>query len=389
MSDINELINKMNPKKKPEDLNMNIGKTKEKFKPTIKEVEIDYYKILGVKPSNTALEIKRAYQEKLRKLNPNKIEQTPENKAKYALVREAGDVLTDPIQKKVYDMQKKMDESPKDFKSQQESFKNFIKLQEQSATDEDLAIAKLNFERGIQDLNRKHGYDSKQSDAYSKDEYDRRIEDMMLHRQQEEHEIEMENDNLFAGRKFVPSEFNKLFEQQKKNENKRKNKSGLATLGGDISAFNDFGGDTGMGTSIENYDSLYAEGDYNGYNDSYASISKGFINIKKNDDSDDSDDISLDSPDPEDDSSYDNHTKGNTQEQLAAAMERMMAERNDQDKQFEQFKQSDYGSAMDDKYGISSQMGFMIGNDKFGHQKTSKRNIKEETLRAYKQLTEK
>src|SRR5579872_2980837 len=122
MADISDLIGKMNPKRKPEDININSNssstkstkktqstekdKGKEKFKSTIKEVEIDYYKVLGIEPTATQIEIKRAYQAKLKKLHPDRVEQTKENKAKYKLLREAGDLLTNPHEKKAYDMQR-------------------------------------------------------------------------------------------------------------------------------------------------------------------------------------------------------------------------------------------------------------------------------------------
>src|SRR5579872_2827695 len=203
-SNIGDLINQMNPKRKPDEIDVNVSSNSsstktnsssnsssntkssgdEKFKSTIKETTFDYYKILGVEPTATQLEIKRAYQSNLKKLHPDRVKQTKDNKAKYKLVREAGDLLSDPYERKAYDMQRKMESSYKDHKSQKDSFKEFMKLQEQNMTDEDKSIAKLNFEKGLADFDRKHGYINKDSEtkAITKEEHDRRMEDLILQR---------------------------------------------------------------------------------------------------------------------------------------------------------------------------------------------------------------
>jgi curved DNA-binding protein CbpA len=359
------------------------------FKSTIKETEIDYYKILGVQSTATTLEIKRAYQSKLKKLHPDKVEQTPENKAKYKLIREAGDLLTNALERKAYDAQKKMEVTQKNHEARKDSFKEFLKLQEQGMTEENKSIAKLNFERTIADMDRKHGYNRKHEDRISEDECNRKIDDFKLHRSQEDLDIELEQQNIFKGRAYTSGEFNKFFDQRKKRDEKRKKKRGEITKHSenDISAFNDFEGGSG-GVGIDSYGSLYGEGTYDDYNDMYAGVGSGMIGLNGGGQSDD--DISIDSPD-ENEGSYDSHNKGRSKEELDSAYNKLLAERDDVDKKIESMKPTEYGSAIDDKYGISSQLGFMVGTDKFGHQKNikSKRNVKEETIKAYKQLTEK
>jgi curved DNA-binding protein CbpA len=384
MTDIGDLIGKMNPKRKPEEIDMNKkAQTEERFKSTVKEVEIDYYKVLGIESTSTPIEIKRAYQAKLKKLHPDRVEQTKENKAKYKLLREAGDLLTDPHERKAYDMQRKMESTQKDFENQKNSFKDFLKLQEQHMTDEDKTIAKLNFDRGLADMNRKHGYDKKDAEPINHDEYKRRLDDMQLFREQEDREIEINQENIFEGRQYNPSEFNKMFERKKRRDDKRKTHGGLTKYTDHISAFNDFDADSG-GVGVDQYDTLYSEGNFDGYNDAYAGIGTGIIgNTNGNSD----DEISIDSPDEDE---YNNHKKGVSKESLDAAMKKMQSERKEQNSSFKTMKHTEYGSAMDDQYGISNQLGFMVGTDRFGHQKNmKKRNIREETLKAYKELTEK
>lgn len=381
-SNIGDLIGQMNPKRNPDEIDVNKKSSEEKFKATVKEVAFDYYKVLGVESTASQIEIKRAYQSKLKKLHPDKVEQTKENKAKYKLLREAGDLLCDPHERKAYDMQRKMDATTKDFRSQKDSFKEFMKLQEQHMTDEDKAIAKLNFEQGLANMDRKHGYNKKDAEAITKEEHDRRMEDMKLQREQED--IELTQENLFKDRQFNPAEFNKMFEKKKRRDEKRKKTTGgLAKVDDGIAAFNDFDGGSG-GVGLDQYDNLYSEGTFADYNANYAGIGAGAIGA---DNGMSDDDISIDSPDEDE---YEGHKKGVSKESLDAAMKRMMAERNDQDGSFEKMKPTEYGSALDDRYGISKQFGFMVGTDKFGHQKNiKKRNIQEETLKAYKQLTEK
>lgn len=391
MSSVDELFNQMNPKRNPDELTENnIGQedsrqkqepVEDKFKSTIKEKGMDYYAILGVSKDTSSLEIKRAYQKKLKKFHPDKVAQTKENKLKFKLIREAGDTLTHSQKRKAYDAQRKLDATSHDFLSQRDNFKEFMKLQEQSMTDEDRAIAKLNFERGFVDLNKKHGYDEKNEDAMTKEEHDRRMEDLILQREQEG--LEINHENMFEGRQFNRVEFNKMFEKKKRRDSKRKKQGGLVKYNDGIAAFNDLEGGFG-GVSVDNYGGLYSEGKFDDFNENYAGIGSGMMGA---DDGASDDDLSIDSPD-ENDEGYDTHNQGISKESLDAAMKRMMAERDSQDDKFKTMVDADFGSAMDDKYGISNQFGFMVGTDKFGHQKIRKRDLKEDTLKAYKELTE-
>jgi len=387
---MNDLISQMNPKRSVNDIDINkkSEKKEEKLKSTVKETTFNYYKILGVEQTATQLEIKRAFQSKLKKLHPDKVAQDKDTKAKYKLVIEAGDVLTDPLQRKAYDMQLKTDETTKDYLSQKDSFKEFIKLQEQNINEDNKKIAKLSFERGLQELDKKHGYIDKETKALSKDEYKRKMEDLELQREQED--LELKPENMFKGKNFTQDEFNKLFMKQKQKSEKRSSKSktkdGIVKATNDLLAFNDYD-DTSGGVSLDKYDSLYSE-DKLEYGDNYSRVGAGMIGIDENDE-DEKDDISLDSPTDQED--QDQEDKGKSKVSLDDAMKKLMAERNQQDDVFKGYDTKDYGSAMDDKYGVSSQLGFLVGNNSLvgGHQKNFKKhNVKEETLKAYKELTE-
>ncbi len=393
MSSIGDLINQMNPKIDPEEFENKKSQEErfkktpkdDKIKSTIKETEFDYYKILGVEPTATKNEIKHAYQSKIKKLHPDKISQTKENIAKYKLVCEAKEILGDEYERNAYDLQRKMDLTSKDFLSQKESHKEFLKLQEQNMTEENKNIAKLNFDQKICEFDRKHGFDKSMIlDKILEHDYDRMVDDLDLQRRQETDELDLCQDNLFDKIKYTPQTFNDYFEKKKKRDVKRKNKCGNITkYDPGIAAFNDYDGESG-GINIDQYDNVYDNDKFNNFSNLYAGIGSGLIG---NDNGQSDDDVSIDSPD---ENEYDKHNKGVSKEDLDSALKKIMDERSGQNDLFENMQASDFGSALDDKFGISNQLGFMVGTDKFGHQKNiKKRDVKEETLKAYKQLTEK
>lgn len=406
-SKIEELLSHMNPKINPKDIDpddIDIDKSvkeknrdkepkhkedkEEKHKSTIKEVSFDYYKIIGVEPTATQIEIKRAYHDKLKKLHPDRVQQTKENIAKYKLLREAGDLLMNPAERKAYDMERKMEHKTKNFDEAKDAFKQFIKLQEQSATEEDKAIAKLNFEQGLANMDRKHGFNRKDLDHIpSKEETDRLAKDLVLQREQEDIDIETQQEDVFAGRSFNQSEFNKMFLKKQKRDEKRKKQSGALTKVSDgISAFNDFADESG-GVGIDNMGDVYADDKFTDYNANYAGLDAGMVGSGDGA----SDDISIDSPD-EDEFDADVHKKNvASKDDFEAAMRKMQSEREEHDRIFESFQEkNEYGSAIDDKYGISNQFGFMVGTDKWGNQKNNKkRTVEKEEMKAYKKLTQK
>jgi len=367
----------------------------ERFASTVERESIDYYKVLGVASDVDAKTIKRAYYKRLRKYQPDKIrdksdkEAVRKNKEKYKLIQEAYGVLNDEYRRKAYDTGKKFEGSrSKSFKTQKDSFKDFIKLQEQNMTDEDKKLAKLKFDMSKKELNARHGYDEQKEEAIDKQEFNRLMEDAVFQREQEA--LDIQHDNLFEGRQFSHKEFNRMFEKKKRREAKRNGgKGGIVPVGDDgIMAFND-GMDSNF-ASVDAYSDLYATGSYGGASDNFASVGAGMIGGENSD----SDEISIDSDDIED--TYDTHNKGVSRDAMDDMYQRALAEREMQDDKFEKMELDEYGSAMDDKFGISKNFGFMVGNDKFGHQigqkggKRSRRNKErvKAQYEAYKELTE-
>ena len=367
MSEINDLFKQKNP---------NRDDSYPKTESAITD-QMNFYAILGVKNDATKIEIKRAYQKKLKKFHPDKTEPTKENKLKYKLIREAGDTLSHAQKRKAYDSQFKMNTEKQNFTSQKKSFNDFIKLQKNSMTDEDRKIAKLNFDKSITQMNIEHGADIDMN-PLSNDEYNRKMEDLILQREQEEFEIT--HDNIFRNKKFNSYEFNNMFEN-KKQKDKNKESDSIVLFKEAVIAYN---GNTVDGTSLDNYSSLYACDKYNGHSDIYAGIDKSVLDIEDNSDSDiDSDNnsnVSIESPDETD---YKLEHKS-----LDTEIKNMISDRVSQDDKFTHMTNVDFGSAIDDEFGISKQFGFMVGNDRNGQQKSNKTKLTKSTIKIYKELTQ-
>tara|TARA_Y100000780_G_C13668533_1_gene411446 strand:+ start:781 stop:1857 length:1077 start_codon:yes stop_codon:yes gene_type:complete len=327
-----------------------------------KEISINYYKILGVNENAKMIDIKKAYKKKLRLYHPDKVEKTTDNKIKYKLIREAGEILTNERKRKAYDFHKDTADRDNDFFSQKDSFKDFIKLQESKMSEEDRKISKLRFEEEINKMNNKHGFNEKETKPIDINDYNQKLEDMLLSREQEE--IDFEHKDIFKGKSFDNNQFNKLFEKKKK-----------------------IGKNNGMMTKID---------DYTSFNDSELNNFSGidnnelYMNDNKNMDAgfiDNNSEISFESDDEE----YNMDDKI-TSSELDAMMKKMVEERNNEDDEFGNMGMDGYKSVMDDdKFNISSQLGFMVGNSTAmkgdqNFQKSRKKNKK--TIKAYKELME-
>lgn len=386
--DIKDLLNQMKPgsgNKKPSEKRTNNNDDIKDLQKQIKADGLNYYAILGIKKDATDIEIKRAYNKKLKYYHPDKAEPTKENKIKYNLVREAGKILLDKNRRKAFDLERKVKTEQKGFLSQRDDFKEFIKLQEAAVTEESKKMAKLQFEASKRDLDAKRGFKEEDRDPISVEDSNRMLDDLMLQRDQEELDVH-HNDvfNLGGGGTFNPESFNKMFEKAKKRENRKTGRDSLVKYEeiGAINDDNNFGAAGGDG----NYDELFGSGNFNAFNEDYAGFGAGLVGNIEDDGSDLS---SIDSDDIED--TYDTHTHGRAD--IEKMMQREMAERKSQNKDFKDLSKMDYKSAMDDKFGASHGVGFMVGFNKYvgGDQvrrRDKKNNMDSEKIKAYKALLE-
>lgn len=67
------------------------------------DTAVDYYSILGIKPSASVEDIKRAYRQMVFRYHPDRNPENSEAAAKFNQVRDAYSVLSDVLKRRVYD----------------------------------------------------------------------------------------------------------------------------------------------------------------------------------------------------------------------------------------------------------------------------------------------
>ena len=359
-----ELFNKM--KEKQSMANKISDKTsdekeykKEKKSADIKKIEkngFDYYKILGIDKDASISDIQKRYRKLLAKYHPDKYKDLPDKEKKskelqYQLVQTAGKILTDDDTRKMYDLEQKTIKN-QDFKHQKNTFNDFIKMQEAGINEETKQRAQLEFTSEISKLNKLRGFDpEKMKDKLTKIDLDRETENLIARRDTDL--IEVSHRNLFEGRTFNPSEFNKIFEKDKKKQEKKlkkKQDSGeLTKLDENFTAFNDNG--------LQNYVSLDID-----YSDPFAED-----NFKENTlfgrlkEQYSVSDVSSDDEEYKD--NYKSHNLDRDSKSTEDIYSRMMRDREMFDNDLKDTKTAGYKDVMEDQFGISRQFGKMLGRD--------------------------
>jgi curved DNA-binding protein CbpA len=354
------------------------GNKNEKSINKVEKFGFDYYKILDVDRDTSIEDIKKKSRKLLAKFHPDKFKNLSEKerqmKAKqFQLVQEAGKILSDPSTKKLYDLEQKTIKS-KDFQNQKNSFEDFIKLQESGVTEENKMKAQLDFETESKKLNKIRGFDpSKLDDKIDRTLLSKQIDDLKARRDMDF--IEISQKNIFEGRSFNPSEFNKFFEKNKKkrdkNDKRKQEKGELVKFGEDFTAFNDNG--------LNNFISI--DTDYSNPFGSDNFRENSMFGKMKNDDFNASDISSVDS---DYDDSYDTHNKNRDTKNTDDILARMLKERDMLDSKLKNTETADYKTVMEDQFGISKQFGKMIGKDITNKQKTQK--IDSDMIKMYNKL---
>ena len=343
-SDDNDLFEKMKGGKS------NISHKVEKF-------GFDYYKILDVDKDTTTADIKKKYRKLLAKYHPDKYKNLSEKEKQmkekqFQLIQMAGKILSDEDTRKIYDLEQKTIKS-KNFQSQKNSFEEFIKLQQSGLSEEGKARSQLDFETESKKLNKMMGFDpEKIKEKIDKTTLDKEILDLKARRDMEA--IELSQKNLFEGRSFNPSEFNKIFEKNKKKEEKKEKKKQekgeLVKFGEDFTAFNDNGIENFIAID-SNYSSLFGSDNFR-ENNLYGKV-------KKEEDFNVSD--LSDMSDLSDTDNYKNHNTDRDTKKTNNRLKNIMKEREILDNSLKSME--NYKDVMEDQFGISRQFGKMIGRD--------------------------
>lgn len=321
----------------------------------IKKMGYDYYKILGIAPTTDISEIKRKYRHKIADYHPDKLRFLSDSKKKikgeqFQLIRLAGEVLTNPEKKKIYDLQSKTLKS-KDFLNQKSSFDDFLELQKTELTEDKKRVAELEFKKNKEKMNLIRGFNPADLDVkYDSNTSKKLFQDLQAQRDMEEFELAQKN--LFGGRTFNPSEFNKMFEKNKKKEDKKvkvkQSKGEMIKFDDTFTAFND----TGVGNFIsvnDDYGELFGKDDFR------ASSKFSKTKLENNDD-----DISISSISDDDiEDNYNNHKVKITDDEIR----KFTDIRNKETTKFDKLNLSEFKSVLDDQFGISKEFGTIIGND--------------------------
>lgn len=354
------------------------GNKNEKSINKVEKFGFDYYKILNVDRDTSIEDIKKKSRKLLAKYHPDKYKDLPEKerqmKAKqFQLVQEAGKILSDANAKKIYDLEQKTIKS-KDFQNQKNTFEEFIKLQESGMTEENKKKAQLDFESESKKLNKLRNFDpSKLDDKIDRTTLSKQIDDLKARRDIDF--IELSQKNMFEGRSFNPSEFNKLFEKnkkkQEKNEKRKQEKGEVVKFGENFTAFNDNG--------LENFISI--DTDYSNPFGSDNFKENNMFGKMRNDDFNASD---LSSVDSDYDDAYDTHNKNKDTKNTDDMLSKMLRDREMFDTNLKSTETAGYKSVMEDQFGISRQFGKMIGNDVTQKHKTQK--IDSDMIKIYNRM---
>ena len=318
----------------------------------IKKFGFDFYKILGVDKNTDITEIKSISRKLLAKYHPDNFinlsnEQRKQKEQQFQLIQMAQKTLTDVSAKKYYDLQQQTIKE-KDFFTQKQSFEDFIKQQESEDTPESRARAQLDFIKLSDKKNKEVGYNPDLEVKLSKHDTDRNLTDLVARR--EEEEIEITHKNIFEGRKFNPSEFNKIFEKEKRKKEKQTKKGNgeLTKYDDNVMAFNNTKFSDFVGVN-DNYEVPFSE-----TGDTLDKLFSDPSNVSSPSESEPSD------YEYNDDYNKHNHDKAAYQKLI----EKKLLEREQEDKLYDNRERSDFNNnIMDIPDGISKEFGTMIGKD--------------------------
>lgn len=375
---LDDLFNTMKPKKQTVD---EIESSDDEDVKQVKKFGMDYYKILGVSKNASLEEIKRRYRHLLAKHHPDKQTDVPEKVRKqrqenYMLIRIAGEMLKNPEKRKYYDLEQKVLRS-RDFDSQKQNFKEFSKLQESEITEEKRKMAQLEFKRDVDLLNKMRGFDpAKMDETLSKTDTEQRLKD--LKDQREIEFIESSKPNVFEGRSFSHTEFNKMFDSYKRKRDKKEKKlreSGEMVKFDDdkFTAFNDTAGGNYVSVGAD-YGEIFGGDNFSG-NSMFDKVDRG---------SDDEGSEMSSCSDIGDATYYDNHNKDKGG--VMKDYEEMMKKREEESKMYERMKYGDYKDSLHDEFGVSKDFGVMLGRDITKKSVNKHKQIDSSTAKIYNKM---
>lgn len=255
------------------------------------------------------------------------------------------------------------------------SFEDFIKMQEANINDDTKNKAKIDFESENNKINKLRGFDpEKIKEKLDKRNLDKEIDDLRVRRDMDF--IELSQKNIFEGRQFSASEFNKFFEKDKKKQEKKlkkkQEKGEIVKVGEEFTAFNDNG--------LDNFVSVDADyGELFGSDNFRENTLYGKLNDKNN--------LSTSDISSDDDTYNDEYTKHNYDRDTKITDDRLsqlIRERELLSNNLKDTKTAGYKDVMEDQFGISRQFGKMIGRDITQKSRTQK--IDSDMMKVYNKM---
>ena len=185
--------------------------------------DINLYEILGLQPNCTTDDIKRRYRELVIKHHPDK----GGDKDHFELINETYSILVDEEKRADYDRlyRLKKQESLNEFMRMKLEHEEYLKQIELSNTPEAIKTAKEEFKKLSDQRDFEMNYDRNvERIKLNEKTFADKLNDLSMAREQDD--IEIEQPNIFVGRKFDQNEFNRYFEKTSNKEIIKFNKLG-------------------------------------------------------------------------------------------------------------------------------------------------------------------
>jgi curved DNA-binding protein CbpA len=233
---------------------------------------INYYDALGIDNIKALQkEIRAKYTKLAIKYHPDKNKDNPDyNPELFELIQKAWECLGNEDKRKEYDKLLGNVEKAKksDHFNLKQSFDNYSELSKSEVGEKSNDLAKLEFKKHFDDMDRKHKFDRKKLDdgALDTTTSKKRVADLLMQREQEE--IEYGQNRLFEG-KVDMSKFNAVFDKYKNSTEKQLVKKNVGP-----SAFNETGSSNGNFSTLDIFDNTYDESEIDG-NDVFGSVNFG------------------------------------------------------------------------------------------------------------------
>jgi curved DNA-binding protein CbpA len=230
---------------------------------------INYYEVFGCEQSVSQKELRQRYRDLVQKYHPDK------NKDKdpklFELVQRAWESLCTEDKRKQYDQLLSNVQQAKrsDHHSLKQSYEEYAELSKSDVSEKTKEVAKLEFEKGFSEMDKKHKFDrSKMKDnAIDTQDAKKRVNDLVMSRDQDA--IEFSQPKMFEDGKPVPlAKFNEMFDLWKQKKDRQ-----IVKSNGAPSAFNDV--TSSSYSSVGAFGDAYQEGEEITGNDKFGSVNFG------------------------------------------------------------------------------------------------------------------